>query len=76
MTLQEEVMALLKSLLPPGESMPVGASESAIAGFEARTGLQIPSELHSWLKLCNTVGGCFNRNKSMQPRRDAGAITR
>ena len=38
---------------PPGETIPEGASDDDIVGFEKRTGLKVPPLLRSWLRTSN-----------------------
>jgi hypothetical protein len=60
----ETIRTLLARLpLPPGETLPGGASPEALSGFTARTGVQLPEPLQQWLRLsngpCVGPGGVF-----------------
>lgn len=56
--------------IPPGYSLPGGASQQRLDGFEERTGLRLPAETRDWLSVCNGAligpGGVYG----VRPRED------
>lgn len=49
-----EVIAIMhKAPMPPGESLPPGASDDSISKCEQRLGVTFPQSLRSWLRTCN-----------------------